>query len=83
MLVKLSVLASTINFCDVAKACSYSKIISVSTRNELKTVLPEIIAHKGRAFLEILINRESRKDLGRPTTTTKDNKVAFKNFLKG
>ena len=50
----------------------------MSIRKKLKA----IISHKGRAFLELKVNKGAREDLGRPTKTPKENKNAFQQFLK-
>ncbi|MCK5824551.1 MAG: phosphonopyruvate decarboxylase [Ichthyobacteriaceae bacterium] len=74
--------ASTLNFCGVAKASNYSYTVSVNTKKELEIALQDLIFHKGIAFLEIMVNQGSRANLGRPTTSTKENKESFQNFVQ-
>ena len=45
-------------------------------------VLPQFIEDNGPVFLNIDVNLESRKDLGRPTTTPIENKMEFMNKLR-
>ena len=71
-----------INLPEIAKASGYTFAHMACTTEEIKVKLTLLATHKGRAFLEIKVNKGARKDLGRPTTTAKENKTAFQNFLK-
>ena len=44
--------------------------------------LAVIRKYKGPTFLEIMVRKGSRSDLGRPTTTPIENKNAFMRFLE-
>lgn len=70
-----------INLPMIAKASGYTYADTASTTEEIKKKLALLATHKGRAFLEIKVNKGARKDLGRPTTTPKENKTAFQKFL--
>lgn len=69
-----------INFSDIAKSCKYPLVFSIKTKEELIDALDKI-KKQDLCFLEIKINNNSRKDLGRPTTSTFENKKAFMDFL--
>ena len=71
-----------INLPEIARACGYSYYYSANTSEEISKNLKLLANHKGRAFLEIKVNKGARKDLGRPTSTPLENKIAFKKFLK-
>ena len=71
-----------INLPEIAKASGYTFAHMACTTEEIREKLTLLATHKGRAFLEIKVNKGARKDLGRPTTTAKENKTAFQNFLK-
>ena len=71
-----------IDFTKVADACGYTSVHSASEIDVIKQKLSDMIRHKGRAFLELKVNKGAREDLGRPTKTPKENKSAFKHFLK-
>ncbi|NLD47591.1 MAG: phosphonopyruvate decarboxylase, partial [Clostridiaceae bacterium] len=71
----------TINFPGVAKAAGLKSFGTVQTITDINNVLPQIVKDKHTAFLEIKIKKGARKDLGRPTTSTKQNKDALKQFL--
>lgn len=66
----------------VTQACGYRWVRSVSTPAEIPGVLAELKAATGPAFLEIRVNKGARSDLGRPTTTTHDNKRDFMAYLQ-
>ncbi len=60
-----------------AKACGYRFLAGVSREEELKEILPVLKEKTGPCFVEIKCALGSREDLGRPTTTPKENKIAF------
>ena len=74
--------ASTLKFCDIAEGCGYTLVSEVKTEKELISILPKIASHKGRVFLEIKVLKGARENLGRPTTSTKENKEAFESFVQ-
>ncbi|MBR7029813.1 MAG: phosphonopyruvate decarboxylase [Prevotella sp.] len=63
----------------VAKAVGYKSVYSVSTKEELLNQLTDF--DEAPMFLEIRVKKGNRKDLGRPTTTTIQNKEALMEFL--
>ena len=65
----------------VAKAAGYKEATSVTTAEELDSVLETMKDHKGPVLLEVRVHRGNRKDLGRPTTTPTQNRDAFMEFL--
>lgn len=67
----------------VAKACGYrlARDEPVLDHNELAEALPKLMSMEGPAFLEILVKKGNRKDLGRPTTTPTQNKQAIMKFI--
>lgn len=71
-----------LDFCKIALGCGYDWSFSSSSVAEIKSKLVDLKAHQGRGFLEIRVNKGARKDLGRPTRTPKENKIAFQEFLK-
>lgn len=70
-----------INLVEIAKACGYKICLSAKTQDELNHCLTLIKLSQGPCFLEIKLNKISRKDLGRPITTPLENKESFMNFL--
>lgn len=72
-----------LDYIQIARACGYRTIKQVRNEEELERILPEIHNYKGPVFVEIKTNLFSRKDLGRPTTTPQENKVAFMSYIDG
>ena len=63
----------------IAKAVGYKKIFSVDNKEALQNHLSNL--GDGPVFLEVKVKKGNRKDLGRPTTTPRQNKVALMEFL--
>ena len=78
----LPTIMSDIDIGRIVLACGYKKVYNASNLNELNRVLPQFIEDNGPVFLNIDVNLESRKDLGRPTTTPIENKNDFMKKLR-
>lgn len=65
----------------IAEACGYKKCYKADNLDALNTVLSEAIESKVLTFIEVKASIGARADLGRPTTTAKENKNNFINFL--
>lgn len=74
--------AGTMDFVAVAKACSYPYAVCVNSYEELDRKLEYVKLNGQLSFMEIKCCIGAREDLGRPTTTTLENKENFMNFLK-
>jgi len=72
-------IAGSINLCGIAKSCGYKQVYSVKTKEELRVALGE---EEKPLFIEVHVSKGSRKDLGRPDKTPKENKDAFMRFIK-
>lgn len=70
-----------VNLPEIAKAVGYKSVYSVDSLNDLQNNL--ISLGDGPVFFEVKVKKGNRKDLGRPTTTTIQNKEAIINFLLG
>ena len=79
----LPTIMSDIDIDNLVLSCGYKKALHASNINELHDVLPQFIQSEGPIFLNIDVNIESRKDLGRPTTTPIENKNDFMKKLQG
>ena len=71
-----------INLCAVAQACGYDKVVSVKTLEELQSRLKELCTNSGSVFIEVLMSKGARADLGRPKSSPIENKKAFMEFLE-
>lgn len=70
-----------INIPAIAKAVGYKAVYSVDDKGALEKVLNEIKEMDGPILLEIKVKKGNRKDLGRPTTTPIQNKLALMSYL--
>ena len=71
-----------IDFCGIAKACGYGNVVKASTKEELDAILKDKNTFDKLTFIEVLVRKGARKDLGRPKTTPQENKKAMMEFLK-
>ena len=69
-----------LNLVELASAAGYGKIDSVSTREELHRILSE--KSPDFRFIEVKVRPGARKDLGRPTTTPRENRDALMNHIQ-
>jgi len=72
----------TINFQSIAKASGYDLVLQAKTNDEVVKCIEDLKGFKGKVFLEIKVKKGFRKDLGRPTTTPKENKQNLMKFIK-
>ena len=57
----------------IAKACGYRNALCVQEANRIREAIERLWTMSGPAFLEVRARKGSREDLGRPTTTPKEN----------
>ena len=72
-----------INLCAVAQACGYDKVVPIKTLEELQSRLKDLCTNSGSVFIEVLVSKGARPDLGRPKSSPIENKKAFMGFLEG
>lgn len=73
--------AREIDLCSIAASVGYKNIILVKTKEELEAVMQNPNTYQELSFIEVLVKKGARKDLGRPKTTPIENKNAFMEFL--
>ena len=66
----------------IAKACGYAHTYSVEDAASLEAALKNALSEKKTAFIEVKIRKGARADLGRPTTSPRENKKAFMEVLR-
>jgi phosphonopyruvate decarboxylase len=66
----------------IAQACGYSFVQSVEKKQDLEEKVERFLLSEGPSLLEIKVKKGARPNLGRPTTTTVENKNNFMRFLK-
>ena len=72
--------ARQIDLCGIAKSCSYESVKKVETIEELENALSNL--EEKLTFIEVIVKKGVRKDLGRPKSTPIENKKAFMEFLR-
>ena len=70
-----------VDFSLLAKNFNYKNSYKIYKAQEFENVFKEFKNSEGPSLLEILINKGSRNDLGRPTTTPLENKLNFMSFI--
>ena len=70
-----------IDLCAIAAGCGYENVLKVETPEELDAALNDSESKSKLTFVEVLVTKGARKDLGRPKSTPKENKIALMNFL--
>ena len=56
-------------------------ILQAETNNEVVKCIEDLKAFEGKVFLEVKVKKGFRKDLGRSTTTPKENKENLMEFI--
>jgi len=77
-----STVAANIDFGMVAQGLGFSQVLQASNELELQKIASEILDIEGPVFLEVMIKKGARKELGRPTETPVENKVAFMEYAQ-
>ena len=73
--------AEQIDLIAIAKACGYPNAVSVDTFDKLDEALQKAKSKKELSLIEVKCSIGARDDLGRPTTTARDNKENFMKYL--
>lgn len=74
--------ASQIDLITIAKGCGYKNIFKATSFSELDEILAKAKALDELAFIEIECAMGARDDLGRPTTTARENKEHFMKYIQ-
>ena len=74
--------AGKINLLKIAEGCGYPRAISVESLEKLDEILKEVKYDNELTFIEIKCAISSRRDLGRPTITPKENKEIFMKSIR-
>lgn len=73
--------ARNIDLTGVAKACGYTSAVSVSTSGELQEVI-RLTKGNGPVFIQAMVHKGARKDIGRPKSSPVENKREFMDFVQ-
>jgi len=74
--------SASINFGQLSLSVGFRFFFQVTDPIELGSVFLRCQKLKGPLFIEVLIKKGSRKDLGRPTSSPAENKASFMDKLK-
>ncbi len=74
--------SETVKFPQIAQSVGYRAIYRAETQTELEQILPTFFQADSPALLVIHVKPGSRANLGRPTTTPQENKLAFQQHLQ-
>lgn len=74
--------AGQIDFVNVAKACGYPFSVSVNNFIDFDKELDIAKRRNELSLVEVKCRIGARENLGRPTTSAKENKCSFMNFMK-
>ncbi len=78
----MATVADSIDLTGVAKACGYPNAICVNNYEDLDRALKDAKDKNELSFIEVKCGIGARDDLGRPTTTAKENKEAFMEYIR-
>ena len=71
-----------IDLCEIARGCGYENVVKAETPEALEAVLKDKKTKEMLTFVEVIVTKGARKDLGRPKSTPIENKKALMSFLK-
>ena len=74
--------AANIDFVAIAKACGYPYAVSVKTFEKLDYELAKAKKRNELTMIEVKCSIGARGNLGRPTTTAKENREMFVNYIR-
>lgn len=74
--------AGSIDLVKIAEACGYPNAVCVDNFNDLDKELKKAKENEKLSFIEVKCSIGAREDLGRPTTTSLENKQNFMEYLK-
>lgn len=66
---------------EIAAACGYWKTFSAFSIGQLSEILGGLDGAAGPILIEVKVNLQTRSNLGRPSETPTENKIAFMDFL--
>ncbi len=73
--------AGVVDLPHIARASGYEFASVAASPEQVGGALAQLAAAPGPAFLEIIVNLESRKDLARPAETPAENKKSFMKYV--
>ena len=78
----METVASKVDMVTIAQACGYPYAVNVDSFELLDAELVRAKEREELTFVEVKCSIGARADLGRPTTSARENKENFMNFLQ-
>lgn len=66
----------------IAAACGYSATYTATSNDELRDILHKTSAGKGPSLIVVKVKPGARNNLGRPTVSPRENKLAVQSFIR-
>jgi phosphonopyruvate decarboxylase len=73
-------IAGLIDLCGIARACGYERVLRVKTESALQEALAD--TDNRLTFIEVVVKKGARKDLGRPKPPPEENKAALMRYIQ-
>ena len=73
----------SISFPQIAEGCGYMQVFSAKTVSQIASAFDKTDPNLGSVLIDTQVRPENRKDIGRPTTTPRENMIALKDFIHG
>jgi len=74
--------AEKVKLTQIAEGCGYSNVACIGRMEDLKLALQKAKKLSGLSFIEVKCAIGARENLGRPTTSARDNKINFMKMLE-
>ena len=71
-----------IDFCKIAYACGYKFALCISTKKDIAKAINSAKQVEGPSFIEIQTLPDNKNNIGRPSSTPKENKEELVKFLR-
>lgn len=71
-----------VDFCKIANGCGYRNAYRVNSMEQINDFFQNSLTVQDNIFLEIIVKRGARADLGRPKSTPQENKIKFMKYIQ-
>jgi phosphonopyruvate decarboxylase len=77
-------IAGLVDLCGIARSCGYERVLRVETGAALREALAaadSAAASSPLTFIEVIVKKGARPDLGRPRSSPEENKTALMGWM--
>lgn len=75
--------STVVDFTAISENCGYRTVFTANDRQELKSIIKDLMDSQGPALLEVKVNKGSREDLSRPEMGHMERMRHFMDNLRG